>query len=391
MNTIKKKSSWEKIRSTFQTIHLWIGLISGIFVFVICLTGTIYTFADDIKKMMNPELYKVHVQDTKMNIATLEKIIKEDIKTDITGLVIPDASDEPYTFLYQKEGEKRPSQIRINPYSGEIMKSKGKEKGAEFFSTVFRLHRWFLMDTETGRPIVGVVTLLFAIGCLTGIVIWFPRKIKYWRQGLKIKTGNWKRLNFDLHSTLGFYSFIFNLIMALTGLTWSFEWYKKGYNSVLGASHLNKKSEKPNDKKKEPTHNSSPLNDTVEIDWDTLYAHAQKYFNYEGNIKMSLPKTSKTPVTITKAGTSFWAYSNSDEVKLDSYTYELKEQKIFTDQPIGHQIALSYKALHVGNIFGTGTKIIYFLSCLIATSLPITGVIMYINRIKKKGKKKTKN
>src|SRR5690606_35901652 len=144
-------------------------------------------------------------QESKMNINALEEIIKKEINTDIAGVIIPDSKEEPYIFLHQKEGEKRPTQIRINPYTGQILKPDGKEKGAEFFTTVFRLHRWLLMDTEIGRPIVGTATLLFAIGCLTGLIIWFPRKLKNWRQGFKIKTGNWKRLNHDLHSALGFY------------------------------------------------------------------------------------------------------------------------------------------------------------------------------------------
>src|SRR5690606_33244699 len=118
---------------------------------------------------------------------------------------------------------------------------------------------------------------------------------------------------------------------------------------------------------------SNPENNAVAINWEEVIKVAQPYFDYPGNMRINAGKKAGAPLTITKAGTAFWAYANSDELKVDPQTLAIKEHKIFTDQPIGHQIASSYKAIHIGTIFGTGTKIIYFISCLIATSLPITG------------------
>ena len=51
---------------------------------------------------------------------------------------------------------------------------------------------------------------------MTGIFLWFPKKAKNWKQGLKVKwDGNWKRINHDLHNTLAFYSLIALFIMAV--------------------------------------------------------------------------------------------------------------------------------------------------------------------------------
>src|SRR5690606_10257612 len=61
---------------------------------------------------------------------------------------------------------------------------------------------------------------------------------------------------------------------------------------------------------------------------------------------------------------------------------------IFSDQPFNVQIAQSIKALHIGTVFGGFSKFLYFISCLIATSLPITGVIIWLNKMKKKPKGK---
>ena len=43
-----------------------------------------------------------------------------------------------------------------------------------------------------------------------------------------------RRFWYDTHVALGFYSFLFLLVMALTGLTWSFRWYRTAAYSLFG-------------------------------------------------------------------------------------------------------------------------------------------------------------
>ena len=148
----------------------------------------------------------------------------------------------------------------VNPYSGEITgTSKEKNGTKEFMSTMFSLHRWLLLDRikkpifkrvtnrELGSIITGTATIIFTLGCITGLIIWFPQKVRNWRQGLKVKwNAGWKRINHDLHNSLAFYALIFLLLMGLTGPQWSFEWYRNGLQKTLGTY-------KPKDAPKEKT------------------------------------------------------------------------------------------------------------------------------------------
>ncbi len=395
----KQLTTWEKIRSFTLDLHMWMGLIGGIFIFIICLTGTIYTFSDEIMTALNKDVHYVTPQGQRKTVQELEKIVAQQQLGTISSITIPDATDEAYTFGVVAPNEKRPTPIKVDPYKGVIL-GKG-EKGKAFFQFMFKAHRWLLLDQKIGRPIVGVATLLFALGCITGLIIWFPRKIKNYKQGFKIKTSNWKRLNHDLHNALGFYSFIFILIMALTGLTWSFEWYKNGLNTILGvppkkettalATEGNKTSKegaaaKPRNKKtKDSTHGNEHKESTIH--YEQLLAIAQQHFNYSGSTRISKQKKTPNEVSITKAGDGFWANAHSDVLKINIATNSVISFEKFSDKPFGQQIASSYKALHLGTIYGTGTKIIYFISCLIATSLPITGTIIWWNKLRKKRRK----
>jgi len=73
---------------------------------------------------------------------------------------------------------------------------------------------------------------------------------------------------------------------------------------------------------------------------------------------------------------------------LDKATAQVTPVERFRDQPLNQRIARSIKSLHIGDVYGTITKILYFIACLIATTLPVTGTIIWINKLRKKKKKK---
>src|SRR5690606_290990 len=109
-----------------------------------------------------------------------------------------------------------------------------------------------LENRKLGSYISGTATILFTLGVITGMVIWIPRKVRSWKDGFKIKwSANWKRINHDLHNSLGLYSCIFLFLMGITGPQWSFEWYRTGLRKALGTYKPEKgeKGEGKGDKK----------------------------------------------------------------------------------------------------------------------------------------------
>lgn len=158
--------------------------------------------------------------------------VKELTRANVTALVIPLEPDRTYQVTVRKEGDsgRLGTSYYVNPYTGDITGSSlEKTITADFMRSMFSLRRWLLLDRidapligelpnrKLGSYITGTATILFTLGLITGLIIWVPRKIKYWKKGLKIKwDGNWKRINHDLHNTLAFYSLIFLLLMVLS-------------------------------------------------------------------------------------------------------------------------------------------------------------------------------
>src|SRR5690606_1885587 len=117
---------------------------------------------------------------------------------------------------------------------------------------------------------------------------------------------------------------------------------------------------------------------------------ASQSLSYEGDYTISLPGDPTSPVVVTKNKAGFFAPAAGDKVFLDQYTASVISTDIFSAKPLGERISNSIKALHVGDVYGTFSKVLYFLACLVATTLPVTGTLIWINKLRKKKKKKAK-
>jgi uncharacterized iron-regulated membrane protein len=399
------------LRKLFNTLHLWLGLGAGIILFIVGLTGTVYVFHTEVERAMNPQLYHVTSQGSAtLNADVLIAGVEKKLGGKVVSLQMP--GDEGATYIAsikpgklkgekvkeetgdnkkakakpedKKAAEPKNKNYFINPYTGEVIAEVGAAKTAQFFSTVQKLHRWLLLDNETGKLIVGSAVVLFFFIIVSGWVIWFPKKIKNWKQGFTVKfSANWKRINHDLHNSLGFYASFLLMIMCLTGLCWTFDWYKNGASAVLGAKVYKVKGEKPMMSK--PVSDSGMQAQTI----TAFIGKANEIFPYNGDMRVIIPAEPNAVITVTKNKTGAFAIAATDKVQLDRFTLQPLKTERFADKRLNEKVADSIRAIHTGEIFGVISKILYLLAALIGTSLPVTGTLIWLNKKKKKSKKTT--
>jgi uncharacterized iron-regulated membrane protein len=172
--------------------------------------------------------------------------------------------------------------------------------------------------------------------------------------------------------------------MGITGPQWSFDWYRTGLQKTLGTY---KGKEAPKEKPLRsilPDHITAVSNLSIA----GYINEAEKVLAYPGNYTVALPSDSTSVATISKTRLGFFAPAAADRLTIDQYSGKVLKTEIFKDKPFNERVAGSIKALHIGNVYGGFTKLIYFLACLIATSLPITGTMIWLNKLKKKQRKK---
>lgn len=421
-------------RKLINDIHLWVGIPTTIVLFIVCLTGTIYVFQREITQWVDSDKFfvKTDGKDHALPLAGLIRNIEREKKdSKVTNIQISDIKNEAWTFTVtpddiiekrkaeeaeekknkmaegkpgnkeksdkragekgkgndKKAGQKDRDRIKrylVNPYTG-VIQGESQTPTSKFFSTVLKLHRWLLMEDnrDTGKAIIGTSSILMILLELTGLILWLPAKVKSWNKwnlwkgGFKIKTdGNWRRMNFDLHKSLGFYTFIFVTIMAVTGPYFSFKWYREGFSNAL----REKKEKESKPLQSQYLANSSALS------LDDILAKANNVYPYPSLTRISVPTDSLEAISIQKAKTGFFPDAGTDRVTFDQYSGKVLKLERFSDKKTGDKIVSLVFGLHTGEIFGTFSKILYFMACLIATSLPVTGFLIWWGRIRK-GKK----
>ena len=384
----------------FRRIHLYLSFAAGLVILICCLTGAILVFEKDLHMALNKKRYYVEATGAKLSADTLVNKVKQSFAgAKVNGIKLYDDADRSaelsVTFPPKKEvtpkadaakpkaGAKAETPQRqpgftifVNPYTGQVLeKYSYRETG---FYTVFALHRWLLGgDGSIGKYIVGISTFIFLFILLTGIFLWWPKTKKILKQRLKIRTdANWKRINHDMHLVFGFYSAIFLFIFAFTGLAWSFKWFNDGIYKVTGSST-----------KPPPPLKSTFIAGAKKISFDkalvaakTVYASAEFY-------SVSSPKDSTEVFNVTTLGHDAAHESATDVVYVDQYSGAVLGKMAFGERSLGAQVRSTFKPIHTGSIWGTPSKILAFIVCLLGVSFPITGTIMCYNRTRKKYRK----
>lgn len=388
----------------FRRIHLYLGLLAGIVIMISCVTGAILVFEEELQHAFHKDRYYVTPADNRLPLSQLVANLQQQQKVKISNIktyndatrsveiVFTDPSKKPGgdKQLQAKQADvKKPAGQKpqagstearktafIDPYTGKVLEIYSYQDS--FFYTVFALHRW-LLGGDTGKLITGISTLIFLFIIITGIILWWPKTKKILLHRLKIKTtAGWKRTNHDLHVVLGFYCAIFLFVFAFTALAWSFEWFNDGIYSVTNSSQ-----EMP-----KPPKSATP--ETKAISVDNIYQNVHAKVNDAVFYNISLPKDSAGVFSVNLLPQNAPHETASDTYYFDQYTGGFVKAFRFSDRNTGQKIRATFKPVHVSSIFGLPSKIIGCIVCLLGASFPVTGIIMWINRNKKKRRKAVK-
>lgn len=226
------------MKNVLFQIHWFLGITAGIVLAVVGVTGGLMSFERTIMEAISPEIVQVQVSGDRLTPdAIAERFHAQKPESRVEQITLwPEADRSALVRVAPPPGERRGDAIYVNPYTGELL---GKITGEQFFRTVRSLHRWLLIPSEQdginiGRQITGFSAFALVFFALSGLYLRWPRRALNWR--------NWFRIDFSLkgrnfywalHSVIGTWVILMYLLMALTGLTWSYSWYKSGASLLL--------------------------------------------------------------------------------------------------------------------------------------------------------------
>lgn len=406
------------MRIFFRRIHLYLGLATGLVLTITCGTGAILVFEEEIQHLLHHGRYFVEAGSAPLSMEELKarvQAVKPGIK--VTGVKLYADAERTAEIAYsegEKDGrkekasaeggnmrgegkenlklskaggekgaakDKKPkreggARVFVNPYTGRVIEWYNyRETG---FYTVFALHRWLLSE-DWGKMVVGICTLVFLFIIATGLVLWWPKNKAILKQRLRMKQWRGKRGNHDWHVVFGFYCAIPLFIFAFTGLAWSFEWFNNGIYRITGTS-----PQPPKPPKSALAASLSPAAP------DAVLARVRSMEKGAEFYQVSFPKDSTGALTVTALPAKAPFESATTAYHFDQYSGTLLKRIRYADRNAGQRVRSAFKPIHTGSIWGLPSKIIAFLTCLVGTTMPLTGALMWWWRTRKKSKSAAK-
>jgi uncharacterized iron-regulated membrane protein len=410
----------------FRRVHLYLALAAGLIFFVQCLSGTVLVFEEEITHAVHPERYAVPVPagQPRLPLAQLASLFGQTHPKDkILGFKVYADPARTVELTYRdskakpggprgggapgemgrsegkRDGEQAPrgrgeggpgragkgpgkgrpergSTAYLNPYTGQVLGLQ-TEKQLPLFKFAEDLHRRLLAG-EVGKALTGLAALCILVITATGLVLWWPKTRDMLRGRLRIKWGaSGKRLTHDLHVVLGFYTSLFLFGLALTGVIMSYGWATKSLFALTNS--------KPTVGLLAPV--SAQPSGPRQVAFDAALRTGQATYRTAEFWRVGAPKDSAAAIMVSAPSTLPLRSLGLDTLFVDRTTGAALGQHLYARQSAGAQLRRMTKPLHTGEIGGVWTKILALVVTLASLTFPITGVLMWLNRTRKKSGK----
>lgn len=420
-----------------RRIHLYLALAAGLVFFIQCLTGTVLVFEEEITHALHAERYTVAVPvgQPRLALAQLASQFQQAHPKDkVLGFKVYADPARTVELTYraskakpggpqgeggargevsrrgdgsrnqgemggrareqrgpgEREGRgeggpggrgggpgkgrpERGSTAYLNPYTGQVLGLQ-TEMQLPVFKFAEDLHRRLLAG-EVGKTLSGLSALFILVITATGIVLWWPKTRDMLRGRLRVKWGaSGKRLTHDLHVVLGFYTSLFLFGIALTGVIMSYRWATEGLFTLTHS--------RPTVGLLAPV-STQPGSPRL-VAYDAALRTGQATYRTAEFWRVGAPKDSVAAIAVSAPSPLPLRSAGLDTLFVDRSTGAALGQHLYARQSAGAQLRRLAKPLHTGEIGGVWTKILALVVTLCSLTFPITGVLMWLNRTRKK-------
>ena len=359
-------------RKVLFQLHWIFGITVGIVLAIVGATGALLSFEQQIVASLARDSRQVEANGrTPLAPAELlTRIAANEPDKRIAGLNI---AREPGATVRVTFAPRE--QRYVDPYTGSLLPAASG--GAEtFFRNVRQLHRWLMLgelgDRDIGRQIVGASTLLLIFMALTGLYLRWPRgraarRLRTWFVPdfrLKGRAFLW-----NLHSVIGTWVLPVYLVIALTGLQWSYEWYRDGLYSIAGVERPAGGEGGP----REARGKADIPNFTRA--WETFSREVPGFTAV--NVNLAAAPDRPLEFRYLDAKPSHERAFNTLAIDKEG---QVSKSERYQDKRLAVRFVSSIFLLHSGSYFGVVGVIVFLIASLMMPLFTVTGWLMYLRR-----------
>jgi len=382
-------------RKFWLKVHLYLGLVVGAVFVLIGLTGSLLAFESSLDERLNSTLTTVSSDRENKDYLPPDVLVASGLSAlpangNALSLAFPRHSGLAFELWFEQPSpnsdHSESHQIFINPYTGELTGQRLKVDFARgwrgpLMDVVLRLH-YSLAVGPTGMTIMGFIGLFLVFSLLTGLILWRPGPGKL-KKALTIKSNaSAERFNFDLHKTFGFYSSVFLLFLALSGVYMIFPEYGRGlvgfFSPVTEPYPICQSIVPKGDKKRISLAEVTAIADARFPDGD------YRWIGFPANVRgvYVVGKREADEVNRKSPYRRLW---------IDQYSGAIIHERTGNSRSAGDIFVEWLYPLHSGEAFGLTGQLIILISGLIPLVLYVTGVIRWLHKQKAERKNKLRN
>lgn len=358
-------------------LHKWTGAIVGLYFLFMSVTGVSLVFHDELADILCPPSHVAVGQKRIGFEEVVSNVQKHHIGYKVTGIICPTAGDLPLDVFASSEGSPKLA-IEVDPYTAKIL---GPKKENEVLKILRDLH-FNLLNGKTGRTINGIGAIVLLTLSATGVIVWW-RGLRDWINGFRFGfKGNFRRVNWTIHSAVGIWALPFLLIWSSSGFYFGFtEFFEKSLNVVFPVS-AQKQLASPDDKIEFEENQAgsmaiAALHSTAPS-IDKLVNAAKSAAPREDFVeRIAFPDKRRSSFRVWLTNTKLADSPSKTQVFLNPASGEVLAVSPSNALPTGDVILQWLTKLHFGNFLGLISKSVWLVIGLTPAILAVTGIVLF--------------
>ena len=345
--------------------HLIIGLLTGVFVALLCLTGAILAFELQIVDFAERDSRAQPPSTTAELLSPQALLTKLDTQTAGTVQYAEWFSDPKMPVRIVTKNR---SVALLNPYTGASLGS-GAVSLRAFMRWVTNLHT-DLTSGPIGNWLIAIANAAFAFIILSGLWLWWPRQWRWkaLRNSVAIRLDvKGKARDWNWHNALGFWFLLPILFICLTGVVMSFhpvdQWWRSfGGTQVLGPS--------------QPPKKPAPHAEPAPTEWPGWMHRVQQHYPGWRSIQLQNGMGNPNKDGIISVGVKFGTQRQTTralDIKFDTRSGQFIEERGWSSNEGSLRARSLVRLGHTGEFFGNWGQLAGLIACLAGLVLVYTG------------------
>lgn len=359
-------------------LHWLLGISAGLVLAVMGVTGATLSYQGELLRFLNPGVMTVEAPQGARALSPdqlLERLRGQLGQRQVLGLTLSGAPEEAAQVIVSGGGP-RGETLYADPYSGDLL---GAARGLGFFRLMMQVHRWLAIG-DTGKAITGASTLILVFLCLSGLYLRWPRRTGDWRAWLSLDCSRRGRaFLWSLHAVAGTWVLLLYLLAALTGLSWSYDWYRQGLFALAGETAPPHGG--PGGRRGPPPGGEQVRPAAPAIGLDPLFqAFRREVGETYRQVNLTLPERPGQPLQVMYVAPDAEHPRAINRLSLDVASGAPLKHERYADKSLPQRLLASLYPLHTGEYFGQPGRVLMLLASLGMPLFFVTGWQLYLDR-----------